>query len=53
MTGVLELVEDGALVLAVLADSETGLAILGEERDELCRDLGVRFRDLFLCAGRG
>lgn len=41
MTGVLELVKDGTLVLAVLADSEAGLAVLGEERDELCGDFGV------------
>lgn len=46
VTGVLKFVENGALVLAVLADSEAGLTVLGEERDELCRDLGVRFRDL-------
>ena len=52
-TGVFELVEDGTLVLVVLADSETGLAVLGEEQDELCRDLGVRFRDPLLHVCRG
>lgn len=53
MTRVLELVEDGTLVLTVLADSEAGLAVLGEERDELCRDLGVRFRDLLRVEVKG
>lgn len=43
---ILVLWEDGTLVFAVFSDTQAGLAVLSEEGNQFCRDLGVRFCDL-------